>query len=574
LNNCTAETNFQLNIYSITAQQISDISVCDSYVLPNLLPNNKYFTATGGPNGLGVELAVGSLITVSQTIYVFIESGQRINCTDESSFTVTIVPTPIVNAVSDVEACNSYILPNLSVGNYYTQSGGNGNMLAQGSSLNTNQTIYVYAETGTNPNCFDEKSFTLSIYKVDVLPDVTICENYILPSLSVGNYYNGSNGLGGMLTAGTSIIANQTVYIFGTSNFINGCTDESQFQITIIPRPIANAVPLPSRTFCDLDTLNDGITTVNLNNFDSIILGNQIGSNFTVTYFLSIADANSNTNPIQTTTANLVYAKVSTNLANSCFELLPISIVVNKLPDPKPKDGIVCINSVTNELLNPYIISSGLSSNNHTFQWFNSSGLEIGNSSFYTAILPGTYTVIATNTSSGCVSLPVSVVVNQSEPAEVSYVVNDDFGTNQSITITANGFGGEYEYQLDNGSFQDSPIFYNVNSGMHSITVSDKNGCEPTILEIVVLNYPHFFTPNGDGANDTWNIKDLFQQKDAIIEIYDRYGKVITQIRPSSSGWNGMYNNLMMPSDDYWFTLHYVYNNEQREFKAHFALKR
>jgi gliding motility-associated-like protein len=261
-------------------------------------------------------------------------------------------------------------------------------------------------------------------------------------------------------------------------------------------------------------------------------------------------------------------------LANSCFAILPISIIVNKLPEPKPKDGIVCINSVTNELLNAYVISSELSANNHSFQWLNSAGLVLGTSSSYTAILPGTYTVIATNTSTSCVSLPVSVVVNQSEPAEVSYVVNDDFGTNQSITITANGLGGNYEYQLDNGSFQDSPIFYNVISGMHTITVNDKNGCEPTILEIVVLNYPYFFTPNGDGANDTWNIKDLFQQKDAIIEIYDRYGKLLKQIKPNSSGWNGMYNTSLMPSDDYWFTVHYSYNNEQREFKAHFALKR
>jgi gliding motility-associated-like protein len=573
-NNCAAETSFQLNIFTISAQQLNNLSVCDSYILPNLLPNNKYYTVTGGRNGQGVELFPGAVISVTQTIYIFIESGQRINCTDESSFTVTVIPTPIVDTVFDVQACNSYILPVLTTGNYYTQSGGNGAMLAQGSSISTNQTVYVYAETGTNPNCFDEKSFEITIYKVDVLPDVTTCENYTLPVLSVGNYYNGSNGSGGILNSGTSITASQTVYIFGMSNFTGGCTDESQFQITIIPRPVAYAIPLANRTFCDSDTLNDGITNVNLNNFDTLILGNQTGNNFSVTYFLNNNDALSNLNPIQNTTTNVVFARVSNNLANSCYAILPISIIVNKLPEPKPKDGIVCINSVTNILLNPYIITSELSANNHSFIWTDAAGLVIGNSSSYTAMLPGSYTVIATNTSTGCVSLPVTVVVNQSEPAEVSYVVNDDFGTNQSITITANGLGGVYEYQLDNGSFQDSPIFYNVISGMHTITVNDKNGCEPTIIEIIVLNYPPFFTPNGDGANDTWNIKDLFNQKDALIEIYDRYGKVLKQIRPSSSGWNGMYNNNMMPADDYWFTVHYSYNNEQREFKSHFALKR
>ncbi|MEI7509595.1 MAG: T9SS type B sorting domain-containing protein, partial [Flavobacterium sp.] len=144
----------------------------------------------------------------------------------------------------------------------------------------------------------------------------------------------------------------------------------------------------------------------------------------------------------------------------------------------------------------------------------------------------------------------------------------------QTVTITATGTGGDYEYALDNSNFQDSPIFNDVEGGFHTITVKDKNGCGTTVTDAVVLDYPHFFTPNGDGNNDTWNIKDLRGQSISLIYIYDRYGKLIKKIRPSGAGWDGTYDNTLMPSDDYWFTVNYQKDGEEKEFKAHFAMKR
>jgi hypothetical protein len=39
--------------------------------------------------------------------------------------------------------------------------------------------------------------------------------------------------------------------------------------------------------------------------------------------------------------------------------------------------------------------------------------------------------------------------------------------------------------------------------------------------------YPKFFTPNNDGFNDNWNIPDLASQSNALISIFDRYGKLL-----------------------------------------------
>ena len=63
-------------------------------------------------------------------------------------------------------------------------------------------------------------------------------------------------------------------------------------------------------------------------------------------------------------------------------------------------------------------------------------------------------------------------------------------------------------------------------------------------------------------------------QAKSIIHIYDRYGKIMTAIKPNGNGWDGTFNGQTVPSDDYWFTISYVEDNVEKEFKAHFSIKR
>jgi gliding motility-associated-like protein len=574
---CEAQNSFQINIFTTSADVIANVTTCDNYTLPSLTTNNKYYTQSGGPNGSGVEIIPGTVITTSQTIYIFKESQIRtaFYCIDETTFTVTINSTPIIPAILDVNSCNSYTLRPLIIGDYYTGPNGTGNLLQAGDIVTTSQTLYVYANTATSPDCSSEISFTVTIFNVDNLPNVTICESYTLPSLAIGNYYSSPNGLGPVLNAGTVISSSQTIYVFAVSPYLPRCTDESSFTVTIIDTPFANSVPVTLRTTCDEDGINDGVTSFNLSNLSAAILGTQTGNEFTIAYYESLTDASSQTNTLTASTLTTVFVRVNNTLTQNCFDIKPVTLIVNKIPEPTPVDGIICIDSETGTLLNPYTIYSGLSSATHTFVWTNDTNLTLGTGNTYQAILPGVYTLVATNNATGCNSTPIDITVSPSEPAIVTYTVSDDFTDSQSITVVATGQGNNFEYQLDNGPFQDSNVFQNVTSGVHIITVRDKNGCGITTIQAVVINYPKFFTPNSDGYNDTWNIKDLSNQPSASILIYDRYGKILKQIKPSNSGWDGTYNGNVMPSDDYWFSVSYLDENQvQQEFKAHFAMKR
>ena len=154
-------------------------------------------------------------------------------------------------------------------------------------------------------------------------------------------------------------------------------------------------------------------------------------------------------------------------------------------------------------------------------------------------------------------------------------VTSSAFANNHIIEVEALG-GGDYEYSLDNGPWQDSNIFENVPLGEHLVTVRDKNGCGFASTSVTVIDYPKFFTPNGDGYNDTWNIAGIDAQPNAQIFIFDRYGKLLKQISPVGNGWNGTFNGYKLPSADYWFTVKYIEPNtgDSKEYSAHFALKR
>ena len=237
-NGCPLITNTaQVNIDNPEVDSLTDQTVCTEYILPTLI-NGNYFTGTGGS---GTALNAGDAISSIQTIYIYSAIGTAPNiCDNETSFDVTVSTTPAVDTISDQTVCTEYVLPVLTNGNYFTGTDGSGTALNAGDAISSTQTIYIYNAIGIAPNiCDNETSFDVTVSTtpaVDNIADQTVCAEYILPTLTNGNYFTGTDGSGTALNAGDAISSSQTIYIYneiGTTP--NICFSESNFDIEINP---------------------------------------------------------------------------------------------------------------------------------------------------------------------------------------------------------------------------------------------------------------------------------------------------------------------------------------------------
>jgi gliding motility-associated-like protein len=254
---------------------------------------------------------------------------------------------------------------------------------------------------------------------------------------------------------------------------------------------------------------------------------------------------------------------------------------VNPAPLPVLTDGNICI-TVNGEVYQTYTLNTGLNDADYDFEWFDTNGVIIPGATSSTLVVDeaGTYSVIATNWLTGCSSDPLlasaTAIVTETMPATSMTIIQSEyFSNNATITVNVTGGSGTLMYSLDEGPLQSSNVYTGVSAGEHLVTVVDTEECTFMTQIVTIIDYPNYFTPNGDGINDTWNISGL-NQPDAMLYIFDRYGKLLKQLSATdeSDGWDGTYNQELLPSTDYWFSLDYTENGVAKQFKAHFTMKR
>jgi len=194
---------------------------------------------------------------------------------------------------------------------------------------------------------------------------------------------------------------------------------------------------------------------------------------------------------------------------------------------------------------------------------------------------PGDYTVTVSGpTDFDCinVSAPLTIWISGvPDNYNVSVTTNAFADSHQIVAVaTSNTPGIVFWYSLDGGEPTTNGTFDNVVPGIHHITISDGHGCWTRDETVTIIDYPQFFTPNGDGINDTWAIIGQGEIPISQIYIFDRFGKLLKQLDPDSKGWTGIYNGSQMPATDYWFKITYLEGDEnvQKEFQSHFSLKR
>ena len=388
----------------------------------------------------------------------------------------------------------------------------------------------------------------------------------------------------------TYLTANQTIRAVVTNNSALGCFDETTitFIVDDLPEafPVSNSVELIK---CD-DEVNpldqDGIATFNTATLESDIKGAQTGVVFT--YFdnlgnpLKDGDGNLIVSPFPATfktTSTIIKAVVSNIVnvggiaVNNCSSSIDIPFLVNKVPNINLiGNELVCTNLSTLNVTFDAGIIDGTPISDYTYKWFKN-GTDLNVSTYtYTTSEEGIYTVIVTN--SALCSRTRTVTVVGSIIATILPPTIVELSDDNSITVNVSG-NGDYVYSLNEqfGPFQEDNTFTDVTAGIYTIYVKDLNGCGIAQKAVNVLGVPKYFTPNGDGIHDYWNVKgtsSIYNAK-TVIYIFDRYGKLIKQLSPLEQGWNGTYNGNPLPASDYWYTIQF---EDGKTAKGNFSLKR
>ena len=341
----------------------------------------------------------------------------------------------------------------------------------------------------------------------------------------------------------------------------NNCYDISSFELGIDFLPIAGQPNDILR--CDVENF-DQIETFDLSLQNDIILDGLSETENILTYHATLAEAEAGINPVANSYTNennpqTIYARLENINASDCFTTTSFEIEVAERPFlDLPDELILCKDEDLVVSLNPdfdeYLWSTGNTS----------STININS--------PGTYQVTATNnfTDLNCDSTASFEVVLSNQAVISDLSVIDWRQSNNSISIIVEG-EGDYEYSIDGVNYQDSNTFENLNENEYLVRIRDKNGCGETLERVFLLDFPQYFTPNGDGINDRWQIINSSEERFTKILIFDRYGKLIANINPNGLGWDGNMNGKPMPSNDYWFR---VEREDGRVHTGNFTLKR
>ncbi|MDO5856560.1 T9SS type B sorting domain-containing protein [Myroides odoratimimus] len=391
--------------------------------------------------------------------------------------------------------------------------------------------------------------------------------------------------------------------------------------------------------YCQVEN-NTGESTVNLRRYEGTVMGKTSITNtpnlnptdkITTVYYENEKDAEADVNrmPESKVTAypikmgevkGPIYTRVIMTEGFDCkadnYSSFKVSLGVELAIDYFPKESTqqLCINTETNEIApvvlsvenkdvkgrpivitwqyevsreNGWIVYNTVpGSGNQTSIKIDKSGNYRAIASYATSPYPGVQSC-STETIVWTVKAPPVAVV---EGVDATGMLNSMEIDEKGETMVRLGVldGGTspitdgYDFAIDNSAFQPSSQFYNIPIGEHIAYARNRvTGCS-TSVKFSVFGYPKYFTPNGDGYNDTWNIPGLKGHNEARIYIYDRSGRLLKQLSPHTEGWDGTWNGKPMPSTDYWFTVEFVndfkapndMNGRKVSYKGHFSLKR
>jgi len=589
------------------------INPIDASVETNELTNNYDF-----PSGIS-------------TVYVRIEIGN--NCAGIGTFDVEIYNAPIKNTITEINVCESGNVllatkdiealagqnPTVQVSYFrsFLNAQNNSGVLNKNTAfpltIGTTQIFARLFDTATS--CFSIVDFNLNVSANPVLtaPDpISICgstnANFNLeiriPQITRNNtnyqvtFYENLGDLNAGIpipTPNSYNSGNKTLLVKVVDPTNHNCESTTSLKLNVLAIPGSTTNPEILQE-CD----DSGFYAFNLTLRETEMAGATAESDIEFRYYTDLGDAQNNrlnfiSTPNSFKNTIISYQKIyvrlnsKTNInsetSEACYRILELELFVRPYPQNHLKvlPYRICVDK-NNTIVTPAFIETELSETDYDFVWYNGFNATSGNeilgesASNFTTSATGSYSVKVTNVTNAtlCTSVFNFTVQNTLIPFSITADPSSQitFESDASVTAIVSPISADYQYAVDDSGWQTSNIFEHVSEGVHILRARNRFGCGEISTRFTVVDYPKFFTPNGDGFNDTWNIGGRSSLTISKVYIFDRYGKLLKTLTQNDGGWDGTSNGKPLPSDDYWFKILFEKNGITDEFSSHFALKR
>ncbi len=374
------------------------------------------------------------------------------------------------------------------------------------------------------------------------------------------NFGDGASSLEEMPSHTYQSAGNYTVSV--TISIGNDLITETK-EITIYDTPVANKP-------ADVELcLNNAADAFDMSTLDEEILGTQSNEVFEVRYYLDEISAQNNTDAIADTFMPTIgeteiFAKIFAIQNPSCYAITNFKLIARFGVAIEIEDQYAFCPDALDLVLDGGDFSS--------WKWTDGQGNILSEERLFSIPTTGNYSLLVTPfaTSSVCGSdtKDFSIVAS---PTITDFTYRlQGLADKVDVIIQTGVNSNDFEYSIDGMNFQKENVF-SLFPGVYTVNVRDSLLCNTVSKLITVIGHPSFFTPNGDGINDFWNVVVPNGSADALVAIYNRQGMLLKQLRINGNGWDGTYLGNPLPASDYWFRFE---AGDGTFYQSHFALKR
>ena len=524
----------------------------------------SFFTSSGLPLPSPLTNPFTNTVVNSQTVVARAYFTQNPGCYIERPIVFTTLASPLEpTAVSQQTFCiqENALIRDLTVAEsnvIWHDAPFLGNSMAAGTALVNGNTYYASLKSAT---C-ESKRVPVTVL-IQATPAPTGVANQLFcafgnPTLSdiivSGNNLKWYRSIGGsVLALSTRLTDGMTYYATQT---VDGCESMTHLSVTVQVQSTLNVRAI-ALFYCDDDY--DGLERINLDSFQHRLIDNPEQYHFS--FFDTEVAAEDGTGEISAAYElrigmHSVFARITSS--TGCFQIVEIELELNESPQLNiPETIALCKDLGTVPIhagdFDHYLWSTGEMS------------------ASITVSQPGSYWVTVTedHNNINC-STTKNFEIFLSDAPQIERVQVTEWTAERNSIVIVVDTEGSYEYSIDGFTFQESNTFENLLSGTYNVYVRDVYRCDITKAEVVLLMYPVYFTPNGDGYNDVWKLPNSKREGNMSITIFDRYGKRVCEMS-GDKGWDGTYNGKNLPTDDYWFV---ITHPDGKKLQGHFALKR